>query len=179
MPAEHILIVLHSSSLRAIGEAEALAALSVGDHRLSRSILELDMRPFEEEVEGGVWREAHAYLRRMAATIRGAADDVKDARIHYFGLAEIPHVVALGAYHGDERRVEVHDYDRDRDSWVWPEAAQTLRVETTHVPQEAVAQGGPVVIRVAISNAISDEDVDAAVPRERLADVVIRPAGRA
>jgi len=141
-------------------------------------MLELDMRPYEEEVEGGVWPHSHAYLRSVAAAIRNASDNAGNLRIHYFGLGETPHVVALGAYHGDERRVEVHDYDRDRDSWVWPENGQTLRLEILHAPRESVAQGGPVVIRVPISNAISEDEVDAVVPRERLADVVIRPEGR-
>jgi len=174
---EQLLIVLHSSSLRALGEAEALAALGADDHHLPRAVVALDMRRFDEEVEGGYWKESHAYIRRVASDIRRAADEARDARIQYFGLAEIPHVVALGAYVGDERRVEVHDYDRDRDSWTWPAAAQTLHVETLGLPHEPVAQPGPVVVRVAISNAIADADVDAVVPPERLADIQIRPSG--
>src|SRR2546427_108557 len=143
------------------------AAVEADDHQLARSVIPVDMRSFEEEVEGGFWRESHGYIRRMAATIRKTADNAGSARVHYFGLAEIPHVIALGAYCGDERKVAVHDYDRARDSWAWPGNVQTLEVEVLRAPREPVAQSGPAVIRMAISNAISDVDVDAIVPRER------------
>src|SRR5260370_28807170 len=110
--AERLLLILHSSSVRAVTETEALVALEANDHQLARSVIPVDMRSFEEEVEGGFWRESHAYIRRMAATIRQTADNAGSARVHYFGLAEVPHVIALGAYCGDERKVAVRDYDR-------------------------------------------------------------------
>src|SRR5712692_5068811 len=80
-----VLIILQSSPLRAIGEVEALTVLSKDEDRLPRRVLEVDMRPYEEEVDGGVWRQAHTYLRAMAAQIRKEADEARDARMHYLG----------------------------------------------------------------------------------------------
>ncbi|MDP3909848.1 MAG: SAVED domain-containing protein, partial [Gemmatimonadales bacterium] len=177
MNGEQILLVRHQAPLRAVGETEALAVLSEGDRAVPRRDVLIDTRPYQEDVEGGHWRASHAYIRQVAATLRSIADAAETARIDYFSMAEVPHVIALGAYVGDERHVNVHDYNRDADDWKWPESGQTLQAQVLDLPKESVSQSGPVVIRVEISFPIADADVDAVIGPERLADVKIRPAG--
>lgn len=172
------MLVLHTSAMRTVGEAEALSALDETERQQPRRVVMLDMRPFVEEVEGGVWRGGHAYIRTKAAEIAAAVDELTHSQEHYFGIVEIPHAVALGAYHGDERRVELHDYDRDHHSWTWPTTTATIRLEILGVPSEFVDQGGAAVIRVAISSVISDQQVAEVVSSERVADITITPASR-
>lgn len=177
MAGEQVLLVRHHAPLRTVGEAESLGVLSVDELALPRRDIVVDTRPFHEDVEGGHWGTSHAYIRQTAGDIRAAADATETVRVLYFSMAEVPHVLALGAYVGDERHVQVHDYDRDTDTWAWPEERQTLGIEVEGLPGERVAQSGPVVVRIEVSYPISDADLDAVVSRERLADVRIRPAG--
>ena len=177
MAEELLLLIRHQAPLRVIGEAEALAVLTLPERSLRRRDVEIDTRPFAEDVDGGHWRSSHAYIRQAAADLRAAADTVGSARVLYFSMAEVPQVLALGAYLGDERYVEVHDYDRDLHTWTWRSEQQTLDVELDNLPQEHVAQPGLVIVCVEISYPIADTDVDAAVGKERLAHVRLRPAG--
>src|SRR6266849_7586509 len=177
MAGEKILLIRHHAPLRVVGEAETLGVLSTDELSRPRRDIVVDTRPFIEDVEGGHWGTSHAFVRGVATDIRAAADASETARVFYFSMAEVPHVVALGAYVGDERHVDVHDYNRDGDTWAWPGDRQTIEIKVEGLPVERVAQSGPVVVRVEVSYPIADADVDAVVGRERLADVRIRPAG--
>lgn len=178
--AERLLLIRHSSHLRAISEQEVLATVSSGDHSLPRENVTVDTTEFVDDIATGDWMRSAQYLRRRADEILAIANsDGHAAGIRYFGLAEIPHVVALGAFLGDERHVDVYDYDRFRESWAWKSDIQTFAVVARSVPHEVVAQSGDAVIRVAISAPISDTDVREAVGGDHLADVQIAPAERA
>jgi hypothetical protein len=175
---ERILIVSHDSPLRIVTEAEAIGTLGPNEVGLPRLIEKLDTRHLKDDVEGGHWRSSHLYLRSEAARLRNSADSWGATQIRYMGIAEVPHVLALGAYLGDERLVEARDYDRDRNLWEWPSDAGTLATVTRNLPSETVAQPGAVALRVEISYPILDADVDAAIGKERLADIRIVPHGR-
>lgn len=177
MATDHILIVRHDSPMRVVGQAETLAVLVGRELALPRHDLAVDTRPFKEDIEGGHWRTSHAYIRAISAQIRAQADEFGSTKILYFGIVEVPHLIALGAYVGDERLVEARDYDRNNDTWGWADTAGTLTVEPQDLPGEQVVQSGIVVVRVEISYSISDNDVDAVVDKERLADICIRPLG--
>ena len=114
-------------------------------------------------------------VNSAAAIHRLANDDPRAAELRYFGLAEIPHVIALGAFIGDERRVTVVDYDRERDRWVWRDQQADVDGRAHRVPREQVLLPGIAVVRVAVSAPISDVDVTAAVGATHLADVTISP----
>jgi hypothetical protein len=176
MVTDHILIVRHDSPMRTVGEAETLAVLSSAELALPRYDLVVDTRCFKEDIEGGHWGASHAYLRAVSVQIRAQADRFGSTKILYFGIAEVPHVIALGAYIGDERLVDARDYDRDNDTWEWSDTAKTLTVVAHGVPSEPVLQSGVAVMRVEISYSISDGDVDAVVGKERLADIRVRPS---
>jgi hypothetical protein len=179
MMAERLIFIRHSSQLRTVTEQEVLATLVTPDQTLPREMLEVDTTGFADEVAAGDWERSTAYLRERAAAIhRLANDDPRATELRYFGLAEIPHVIALGAFVGDERRVTVFDYDRERDKWAWRADERTLTVKTNELPREQVLQSGIAVIRIALSAPISDADVTTAVGATRLADVTISPEGR-
>jgi hypothetical protein len=95
--------------------------------------------------------------------------------IHYFGIAEVPHVIGIGAYFGDETLVHAHDYDRDHDSWGWPADSALLSLETLGLPGELVNQSGEVTLVVELSYPIDQRDVDAVVGSDVLSAVRIRP----
>lgn len=173
---EHIVLVRHQSPLRAVGEAEALVALPNAAKSLPRRDFEIDTRPFADDIAGEHWDASEAYLQQKAGELRVLADELGSARIAYFGgMPEVAHAIALGAYFGDERRIELYDYDRDRDTWLWSSDEQTFSAVATNLPKEPVAQSGEVIIRIEISYPIADDDVRDAVGRESLADIRVRP----
>lgn len=177
--AERLIFIRHSSQLRSVTEQEVLATLSNPDLTLPREMLTVDTAGFADDIAAGDWERSIAYLRERAAAIhRHANNDPRLAQLRYFGLEEIPHVIALGAFVGDERRVTVFDYDRERDAWAWRATDRTLTVKTNELPREQVLQSGIAVIRIALSAPISDADVTTAVGATRLADVTISPEGR-
>lgn len=175
--AERLLLIRHSSPLRAVTEQEVLATLRELDLPLPREIVAVDTTEFADDVAVADWERSTTYLReRAAAILRLANDDPRATELRYFGLAEIPHVIALGAFLGDERYVRTVDYDRHGKEWSWPASEQTLTLKTTPLPMERLTQPGIAIVRVSLSGAISDADVEAAVGRETLADVTITPA---
>jgi hypothetical protein len=173
-----MLVICASSPLRAVGSEEVQRTLRDDGHTGVITEFPLNTSPYAHDVAGGYWDESEGYLRDAAQAIRRTADELGHVELHYFGIADIPHIIALGAYVGDERLVHVHDYDRDGGSWAWPEAGQTVAVEVTSMPQGHVPLAGAVVVRVAISETIADAEVNAVVGSDKLADVTIRLQGR-
>lgn len=172
-----ILLVIHESPLRAVSEAEALSTLVADEHVLPRRIERIDTRHLHDDVEGAHWRTSHLHIREEAARLRAAADTIGASKIRYLGIAEVPQVLALGAYLGDERLIEVRDYDRDRNVWDWPREDASLDVVTLNAVHDRVDQPGAAVLRVEISYPILDADIDAAIGRDRLSNIRIVPDG--
>jgi hypothetical protein len=172
------LILIRHSGLRTVTEAEILSSLPESVKTGPREFFHVDTARFGSDVDAGDWATSERYLRECAREIRVLADEAdQSTELHYFGLAEIPHIVALGAFIGDERHVATADFDRQRDRWEWREQEKTLTLKSSGVPSERVTQSGIAVVRLSLSAAISDDDVTAAVGLSRLADVVIEPAG--
>ena len=177
MPEQQQLILIrHQSALRVVAEAEVLDTLSLGDLALPRRDFEIDTRPYAEDVEGGHWRTSHRNARTAAAAIRAAADQSGATRLLHFGIAEVPDLLALGAYLGDERQVEVYDFNRDIGDWKWPGSGRTIELTIDNLPREHVPQPGAAVVRVEVSYPIDEAEVNAVVDPERVADVRVRPA---
>ena len=88
---------------------------------------------------------------------------------------EVPHIIGIGAYFGDETLVHVHDHDRDHDSWAWPAESESLSLETLGLPGELVNQSGEATLVVELSYPVDQRDVDAAVGSDILSAVRIRP----
>ena len=171
---DRLILIRQPSALRNVTEAEVRAAVPDDLLRLPTEPVEVDMRPFRNDTENGHWDAAEGSLIDHARHIRELAEGAADPALLYFGLADVPHVVALGAYVGDERHVRVHDYDRDANSWAWPEDEETASVSIDGLPADRVDAGGDAVLRVAVSYDVTDANVDAAVPPGRLADVTVR-----
>lgn len=174
MTPTRLLIVRHQSSLRVTGDEEVLAAFSSAELRVPRDGMEIDSRPFDESIEGGHWRSSDEFVRRVAAQLRDAVGR-SPGEIHYFGIGEVPHIIGIGAYFGDETLVHVHDYDRDHDSWAWPANSTLLSLETLGPPREMVNQPGEVTLVVELSYPIDQRDVDAVVGSDVLSAIRIRP----
>jgi len=174
MTPARLLIVRHHSPLRVTGTDEVLTAFSDSELRLAREDLEFDSRPLEESVEGGHWRSSDEFVRRAAAQLHEVVARVP-SEVHFFGIAEVPHIIGLGAHFGDETLVHVHDYDRDRHSWAWPATSSSLHMEATGVPQEPVAHSGEVSLVIEVSYSVYQADVDAVIGSDLLAAVRLRP----
>lgn len=173
--SEHVILVRQPSRLRGITESEAVEVLSENDKGQERTHYEVPTDQFAEAVDQGDWYGQDSFLREQALKIRQRADEAGNAQIHYLGLAEVPHVIALGAHLGSERAIVPHDHDRDRGKWNWPEAARTIQLEVNGLEgvERILKASGPAVIRIAISAVISDADVREAVGDQTLADVTI------
>ncbi|MDB5243641.1 MAG: hypothetical protein JWP57_4266 [Spirosoma sp.] len=169
------LLIIRQPGLRAISEDEVLHVLTPEENRLRRYDMLVDMQQYP--IDGGVWDDSEQYILQRARDIRQSADEKGAVKLLYFGIAEVPHILALGAYLGDQRRVEVYDFSRDLDSWQWPESDATLQVKANQIPKEVVTQSGSAVIRVEISYAVVDEDVDQVIGKDRLADIRIQLEG--
>lgn len=138
---------------------------------------EVDTSLFAHEIENGSWGASHGLVWRAAADLRELLQRTPDTHVLYAGLAEVPHVVALGAYLGDEWAVECYDFHRDTGTWTWPTAEPTLTLESAGLPRERVATRGAAVLRVEISASVDDAHVRAFVPEaDEVAHVRIRPA---
>lgn len=170
---KRLFLIRQTSSLRQITEQEAIDALSAAEQRLDRVQIEVAMSQFAESIDQGDWSGQDRFLREQAANIREQVDGSPEAAVHYLGLAEVPHIIALGAHFGDERNVEFHDHDRDAGSWNWSLKEQTVDLITSGDLSFVVKARGETVIRVAISAQISDADVREVVGDETLADIVI------
>jgi hypothetical protein len=172
-----LLIIRHQSPLRVADEGEPLSAFDSAELQLPRGELVLDTRPLAEDVEGGFWRSSDEWVRRTADNLR-AKISTEGGDAHYFGIAEVPHVLGLAAHLGDEILVQPHDYDRDAHSWRWPSDARALTMEMSGAPTEFVSQSGEAVLVVEVSYPVSQADVEAVVGSETLASIRIRPTER-
>jgi hypothetical protein len=171
-----VLLVLHSG-LRSIDESEAIKELPSQLLHAPRKLIRVDTGAFKEHVDVGDWSGQGQYLREMAANVQRAADGLSDPQIHYFGLAEVPHVLAFGAAYGTERRMIVHEYDRDAQGWQWPATSPSVGVAVDNVPQgPPISAKGHAVLRICVSAEIHDHDVQAVV-EDPLADVTVRLDG--
>lgn len=172
MPA-NLVIVRHSGFPdRPVPIAAALAALSPELQALNRKDHEVDTQVFDSQVSQGDWEGQAAFLASEAARIHALVAQFADSEIHYFGLAEIPHVISLGAFIGDEQPVVIHDFDRDTGSWKWPHDAHSVALVTRGIPVgDPVTAQGSAVLRIELSATISDDDVREAAGTNHLAEV--------
>lgn len=157
-----------------VSQQAVAAAIPADQQGLHREDYEIDTGRFAEQVEQGDWEGQSQFLAEKATEVRDRFSKLTDPLIHYFGLAEIPHAIALGAYLGDEFPIEVHEYDRDAKSWKWPDTHQGLRADIQGLPTgEPIAAEGSAVFRVEISFAISDQDVHDAAGEKHLCEVKV------
>ena len=154
---------------------QAVAAAIPDDRALlHREDFEISMEAFTGQIEQGDWAGQARFLAEKASEARAQLAKLEDAELHYFGFAEVPHVIAIGALLGDEIPIVVHDFDRDAKSWKWPAAEQTLRARVVGSPTgDPIPAIGSLVLRIEISFAISDEDVRDAVGSNHLAEVKV------
>lgn len=170
------LFLIRHSGIRQIDEAEVRATMSQEDLELTREEINIESIQFVDDVGVGQWQGQDGFHHSIAQEIKGKVDETEDSRILYFGLAEIPHMISFGSHFGDERSVEIYDFDRGQGQWIWPEDSQTVEIIADGIPTApAVTAAGQVVIKISISAQISDESVLAHVGQETLADVTIRP----
>lgn len=170
----NLIIIRQSSTLKAISEGEVTSVLSDEDSRLTRHSVHVDMQPFS--IDGEIWDESQRYIIDQAREIRKIITENNNAKIVYFGLAEVPHMVGLGAYLSDQHRIEVFDFNRDKGDWHWRENRKSLDVDIQGLRSEIVETNGEAVIRIEISSSINDSDVDEVVGKGRLADIRIKLA---
>lgn len=172
MSSTTTLFTIRQSGMRAISENEVRTVFSSDELRLSQHDILLDMQ--EYPIDGGVWDESEGYIIQKAREIRQFADKKQLVQMAYFGLTEIPHSIALGAYLSDQYSIDVFGYDRDNNSWEWREKQQTLTVVTNEWPKLLLTLTGSAIIRVEISSFISDENVWDVVGPNHLADIRIQ-----
>jgi hypothetical protein len=169
--ATKVLIVRHPG-IRRIEAGEVLTALPPEVSNLPRVDHEVDTMQFSPQIEQDDWAGQSRFLAQEAAAIHEQIDRGGEVETHYFGIPEVPHAIAIGAFLGDERPVVLHDWDREAKSWKWPKTEQSIRVESRGLPTgEPIGATGSVVLRVEISFPISDEDVRQVIGTNHLAEV--------
>lgn len=175
-PERSGLVLLRQSGLRAVSETEARASLAAHLVRLPAASIDADMRAFSRDVELDQWQPQDRFLRGVAADVlANAAKMGGSTAIHYFGLAEVPHAVTLGAHIGDE--VPVSLYEWNRESGVWETGGTAIDVSTEGLPLgPPVAVSGVAVVRIEVSARIADGEVHEAAGQDILADVRIAVA---
>jgi len=174
----HLLLVRQPSALRAISEAEALEALTTEERLLQPKHILVETAQFNDAIAQGDWSGQDSYFREKAALIRAAADALGEVTIHYLGLAEVSHMLALGAHVGNERVVMTHDHLGEVGPWTWPETAVTVKLKTIGMEnlKVTVTACGLAVVRISISGNVNDEDVRSMLGDATLADVTITHA---
>ena len=179
MPRELVIVRQTWPRRKVISKEEVRAALSQEEKEADKTYVNVPTEQFAEAVEQGDWDGQDRFFREKAAEIQVAAESVEEVIVHFFGMAEVPHLVALGAHVGDERTVHFHDHDRQTGSWSWPAKGQSLELETTGLEnlQGSVSVPGGAVLRIAVSYPIEDAEVLEAVGPHRLADVCISRKG--
>ena len=179
--ARHILLIRQSSALRSISADEAVQVLTEEERTLERHHIEVPTAQFADAIMQGDWGGQDAFLREAAARIRAEADRFEDSAIHFLGLAEVPHLIALGAHVGYERVVVFHDHHGEAGPWRWPETGRTVELTTAGTDDltATVTARGAAVLRVSISATISEADVREAVGDGTLADIELTLAHRA
>jgi hypothetical protein len=166
------ILIVRNPGVGPVTAQAVLGGLSNAQQALTREDSEVDTAPFAAQVEQGDWGGQDRALASMASELQARATKLGDSEIHYFGFAEIPHMIALGAFIGDERPVELHDYDRDSKVWVWPNDRPPLQMRIVGLPTgEPITAEGSVILRVEVSFATSDADVHQAAGSKHLADV--------
>ena len=171
----HLILIRHSG-FRQIDRAEVRRALPAAANDLNREEPDVNTQRLADEVEAGSWEGHDALMREEARKIKAMADSVADPELHYFGIAQIPHIISLASHLGDERRVYLHDFDRNNDTWSWPRSEKTLEIAADNLPSgPPVTSRGQAVIRVSISAVVTDESIRPHVGTELLADITIRP----
>jgi hypothetical protein len=174
MPSQ--LILVRQPGLREISKEDVRAGLDDAQLRLEHEWVDVDMRPFASDVEAGIWEALDQFLREQAARVHQLADAMEAPEIHYFGLAEVPQIVALGAHLGLERKVVVHEYDRQVGGWRWPEVEESIQIETTGIPGTVpIPQRGIAPWMLEVSYPISDADVASVIGEETFPAVRLRP----
>jgi hypothetical protein len=169
------IVVTHSSPLRTVSHEEVWPAVEEAGTRGPSEKVTIDTSELGDRT-GMNWSAAHAILWQAANDLVAAANQ-HGGRILYFGMDHIPNLVALGAFIGDERRVELHDHHRDTGGWTWPATEPVIEVEELDLPSDVVRQPGGVVLRVEVSGAIADDDVRAVLSEAPSAEVRIRVKG--
>lgn len=172
-------VIVRHHGLRHVSERDVIEA--VGGLAALNSIprqVEIDTAAYAQDVENAGWGASHGAVWQAARRLRAMLQVTPDARVIYAGLAEVPHVVALGAYLGDEWTVESYDHHRETGAWRWLSEEQTLSLETTGLPHERMGAAGPAVLRIEISASVDDAHIREFVTEsEEVAHIRIRPKG--
>ena len=124
-------------------------------------------------IEHGNWAAA---FRKQEQELRFLQESISpsDRRFAIFSLTRIPLAVHLGYVLSDRSRVILHQYDRDRNTWRWPQIEDHdtgLRAaEWTFLREEGC---GPVCVRVSVSALVDFQDVQEVLPNA-IADIHLR-----
>lgn len=177
--ADFIVLVTLASHLKRFGVADVIDGIPPELLHLHRKTIELDTAPYHDDSDGGDWTPEDAYLRDSVQRVCEACGQPGFRGCYVFSLAEVPSLIAFGAYCGDRIPLVMMDWDRDRALWRWPNGDQALTVNLAGLPQDVVRSTDPVVIRLELSATVTDEQVAAMVGVRRSADIRIRPKGPA
>lgn len=179
MPREVVIVRQTWPRRTVISKEEVTAALSQEEKEADKTYVDVPTEHFADAVEQGDWEGQDRFFRKKATEIQAAAESAENVSVHFFGMAEVPHLIALGAHVGDARTIHFHDHDRETGSWSWPAKGRSLELETTGLEnlQGSVSVPGGAVLRIAVSYPIEDADVLEVVGPHSLADVCISRKG--
>ncbi|UXI66019.1 SAVED domain-containing protein [Tahibacter amnicola] len=175
---KRLLLLLGISIFRTTSEEEAVASLTDEEARLPRTILRLDTRELDPSVTTGFWSPVEARVRTFAKQVLADLDQNGPAMVRYIGLDEVPTLVALSAFLGDEHRIECRDLAVDTKRFEWLEQDATVAFDKVGEPRDVIEAARDVTLRIEVSFTVHAEHVDQVIaPSQRIADVTVRPRG--
>ena len=174
MTAKRIILVRHQAPLRVISEEEPLTALEPDELAAARAPLVFDSRDLAEAVEGGHWDSSDAWVRERAFQLQEVVER-DGGEVHYFTMAEVPHIVGLAAHFGDAVPVHVHDHRDEQgvSNWSWQTDKKTFDLAVSALPSEIVSQPGEATLVIEISYPIDQALVDSLVGGDLLSAIRI------
>lgn len=137
----------------------------------------IDTGVFATDLDGVNWELTHEHIWKRACELRKEFGNRSNARIAYFGgFPEVAAALALGAYLGDEWKVETYDL-REEHNWAWPTKEASLKLSTSGTPLGVETISGPAALVVEISGSVLDSHVRQFIgEKEGVAAIRISPA---
>ena len=170
-------VIIRHQGMRPVTRDEVIASLTADGTPLGIPLDEdVDTAQFATDADGVSWDLSNGYLWSRARAIAKRLEAAPGARVAYFGgYPEVPHVIALGAYLGEQWSIEVYDRRADGD-WRWSSEGKTLSLDVSGIPLGAMPIAGVAVLRVEISATIEEALIRRFVSEtEEVAHVRIRP----
>ena len=132
---------------------EALALDALAPDYTTMPVRRIDLGPFGDD-----WAASCQKQRELTESIRGSS-----LSMAVFAMSSIPATAYLGHLIGNGRSVSLHQFDRDKGTWLWPESPIVRDADMVPLVEGlesgATYRSGPAVLRISLSASTSGPDL--------------------